>query len=115
QELVRQALEKELAQAPVDVRDQLRKAQATPVAGRSAEQKQLLLAYPRISNAHTSTISLYDAQATQKILDQYQKLTEAAQALRPADDYIHALTEVPGQVPQTFLFFRGDFNQPRQP
>ncbi|MEX0978956.1 MAG: DUF1553 domain-containing protein, partial [Pirellulales bacterium] len=33
---------------------------------------------------------------------------------RPADDLVHCLTEVPGQIPATKLFARGDFNQPRQ-
>jgi mono/diheme cytochrome c family protein len=114
QDLVGRVLEKELAQAPADVRDPLRKAQATPIAARSAEQKQMLLAYPRVSSLSVNTVSLYDQQATQQISDKYQKLTEAAQTKRPPDNYIHALTEASGVVPKTFLFFRGDINQPRQ-
>jgi mono/diheme cytochrome c family protein len=114
EELVRQILEKELAQVPAALRDPLRKARSTAVAQRSPEQKQLLLTYPRVASLNTGTVSLYDAGKTQQIVDHHQYLHNKAQLKRPADDYVHALTEVPGKVPQTFLFFRGDINQPRQ-
>ena len=32
----------------------------------------------------------------------------------PADDFVQCLTEVPGQIPTTKLFARGDFNSPKQ-
>jgi hypothetical protein len=40
-------------------------------------------------------------------------LIEEARNKRPAPDKLMCLTEVPGQVPVTHLFARGDFNQPR--
>lgn len=40
--------------------------------------------------------------------------TETARKKRPDDDFVLCLTEIPGQVPPTRLFARGDFNQPRQ-
>src|SRR5207237_1553407 len=42
------------------------------------------------------------------------KRTEAVRTKRPAEDFVHALTEIPGQVPTTYLFARGDYQQPRQ-
>ena len=32
----------------------------------------------------------------------------------PADDFVQCLTEIPGQIPTTKLFARGDFNSPKQ-
>ncbi len=40
--------------------------------------------------------------------------TEAVKKKRPADDLVMCLTEVPGQIPTTRLFSRGDFQQPRE-
>ena len=39
---------------------------------------------------------------------------KAVEEKRPADDYVHVLTEVPGQIPRSRLFARGDIRQPRQ-
>ncbi len=113
-DLVKRVLDKEIGQAPAEVREKLRQAQATPVMRQTPAQKALLLAYPRVASLSVGTVSLYDGPETRKIVDKYTKLTEAAQAKRPADNFIHALTEAPGQVPKTFLLFRGDVNQPRQ-
>jgi hypothetical protein len=44
----------------------------------------------------------------------WEELTTQTRQKRPDDDYVQCLTEVPGQIPETRLFFRGDFNQPRQ-
>jgi hypothetical protein len=112
--LVAEILNKEIGQAPAELRESLRKAKATPQAKRTAEQKQLLLTYPRVGQLDTGTVSLYDAARTQQISDKYQQLINAAVAKRPPDDYVHALTEGLNQVPQTVLFFRGDINQSRQ-
>jgi hypothetical protein len=112
--LVAQILDKEISQAPAELRETLRKARATPLANRTAEQKQLLLTYPRVANLNTGTVSLYDAVKTQQISEKYQHLINTAVAKRPPDDYVHALTEGLFQVPQTVVFFRGDINQPRQ-
>src|SRR5207237_5981077 len=60
------------------------------------------------------SLYLYD----QKAADELKKLAEQAAALRatkPAEDFVRALTEVPGQVPTTYLFHRGDPDQPKQP
>ena len=48
-----------------------------------------------------------------KILEKWDPLIEESRNKRPAQDKLMCLTEVPGQVPVTHLFARGDFNQPR--
>ena len=49
-----------------------------------------------------------------EILKKWDPLIEEARNKRPAQDKLMCLTEVPGQVPVTHLFARGDFNQPRE-
>lgn len=113
QQLVRDVLEKELAQAPVELRDKLRAAQAAPAAKRTPEQQKLLKDYPRV-NVTTGNVRLYDRKGSQAILDKYTRQIDETRARRPAENYVHALTELPNKVPATRLFYRGDINQPRQ-
>ncbi len=50
--------------------------------------------------------------------DQLDALTKEAvdiRARKPVEEFVHALTEIPGDLPKTFVFHRGDYSQPRQP
>ena len=38
----------------------------------------------------------------------------AIQARMPAEEFLRVLTEVPGETPATYLFYRGDYQQPKQ-
>ncbi|MBX6311890.1 MAG: PSD1 domain-containing protein [Isosphaeraceae bacterium] len=111
--LVAKVLEAELAEAPEALREKLREARDTPKNRRTEEQKQLLKDYPRVL-VSIGNVSLYDAKAHGAIMKTFAQRIEAVRAQRPAEDFIHALTEVPGQVPTTHLFARGDYQQPRQ-
>jgi mono/diheme cytochrome c family protein len=113
EELVQAVLQRELDAAPEELRAALRTARDTPRQKRSAEQNQLLKDYPRI-NVQPGNVSLYDAKAHRAILATYGKRIDEAQKRRPAEDYVQSLTEVPGQVPTTHVFARGDIAQPRQ-
>src|SRR5262249_13078724 len=42
------------------------------------------------------------------------KKAAALRAQKPVEDFIRVLTEVPGRIPVTHLYYRGDHNQPRQ-
>ncbi len=96
------------------LKQQLREAFKTPVAKRSAEQKALLVKYPK-ANIPVATFLERNAPKEYKaITDRFAPLLEAAQKRRPAEDFAHCLTEIPGRVSPTFLFHRGDFNQPKQ-
>jgi hypothetical protein len=111
--LVQTVLDRELAAAPEDLRDPLRAARAVPASKRTPEQVQLLKDYPRVG-VSPGNVSLYDAKAHRAILAQYAAKVAEAQKGRPAEDAVQVLTEVPGQVPTTHLFARGDFAQPRE-
>lgn len=57
-----------------------------------------------------------DLLATLKA-DLLKELSDKAvevRATKPPEAFVRALTEVPGQVPETFLFYRGDFEQPKE-
>lgn len=112
EELVAKVLEKELNAAPEDLRSKLREARETSAGKRSAEQKELLKRFPRV-NVSVGNVSLYDGAAHRAITQEFDKMAAAAKAKRPAEEFVACLTEIPGQVPKTMLFARGDFNQPR--
>ncbi len=98
---------------PDELKDRIREAYKTPVAKRTNEQKQLLADHPKAAVG----VNLIDRNLKDEhkaIMDQYGKLSADQRAIRPADDFAHCLTEVPGKIPPTFLFFRGEITQPKQ-
>jgi hypothetical protein len=129
--LVAQVSEKAVMAAPFGKRAPLRAARAANASSRSAQQQALLKAYPAVL-VTAESLAQFDAAAGKEIaaLDQevercegqistraLSKLTEQAAAIRarkPKPDFVHALTEVPGRVPTTYLFYRGQFTQPKQ-
>ena len=103
---------KELAKLPEDIRAEAQKARDTTVKDRTKEQIRLLKKNPSL-NVSAGSLYLYD----QKAADILKKMSEEATALRakkPKEEFVRAMTEVPGKVPQTFLFARGDHEQPKQ-
>ena len=111
--LVAKVLEKELAQAPADLRSKLREAREVAGAKRSDEQKALLKTYPRVL-VNVGNVSLYDGAAHGAIVKEFDAKVAEGQTGRPKDDFIHAMTEPEGTPATTRLFFRGDPHQPRQ-
>src|SRR5262249_24881015 len=74
--------------------------------------------YPRLKVSASAGIlnlflSKYGKQKElQDMQDENAKRATAVRAKKPPDKFIRALTEVPGVVPVTYLFRRGDRNQP---
>src|SRR4029079_9763047 len=104
---------KELAKLPEEIQGEARTARATADAKRSAEQKDLMRKYPSL-NVSAGSLYLYDA----KVAAELKVLADRAAELRkqkPVEEFVRALTEVPGRVPTTFLHHRGDPAQPKQP
>jgi hypothetical protein len=111
--LVKKVLEHELDQEPPDIREKLREANDTPRSKRTAEQKNLLKVHPRI-NVTPGNVYLFEPKAINDLTKEFNQRAEKVRANRPAENLVHALTEVPGQVPTTHLFARGDIQQPKQ-
>src|SRR4029078_3138085 len=94
-------------------RDLARQARDTAAKDRTAEPKQLLKDHPSL-NVSRGSAYLYDRKRVDQINKDFDARQKELQAKRPAEDFVPCLIEVPGKVPETFVFFRGDVNQPRQ-
>ena len=112
QQYIEATFAKQLAKLPEALRGKARAARNTPPAKRTAEQQRLLKEHPNL-NVTAGSLYLYDSKAAAEL----KKLADRAAAVRarkPVEDFVRALTEVPGRVPTTFVFHRGDPDQPRQ-
>src|SRR5206468_9427881 len=111
-EYIEATFEKELAKLSMELRDKARAARSTPDAKRTPEQKKLMQENPSL-NVSAGSLYLYDTKAAADL----KKMGEEAAALRakkPVEEFVRVLTEVPGKLPPTFLFHRGDPDQPKE-
>jgi mono/diheme cytochrome c family protein len=119
EEFITEVLEKELAKADAAVRDDLRKAYRTVVAKRTPDQVKLLKAWPRVNQLSSGSLYLYDSTYKTKHADELKAMAaEAAKvrATKPVEEFVQAFTELPKTketVPATFIFHRGDPEQPK--
>ncbi|MFN7723399.1 MAG: DUF1553 domain-containing protein [Pirellulaceae bacterium] len=107
------ALEKELLKYEEPLRQMLQEAYKTPEKDRTEAHKQLLASHPSVL---ISPGVLY--QYLPEAAEQLKKLDEQIAAIRarkPQEQFIHALTEPAGHVPETRRFHRGDHQQPKEP
>ncbi len=111
-EYIEQTFRRELAKVPKEVHEAARRARKTPAAKRSAADQKLLRDYPNL-NVTAGSLYLYDAKAA-AALKTYLAKAAALRATKPTGQSIRALTEIPGKVPTTFLFHRGDHEQPKE-
>lgn len=120
EEFISEVLEKELAKAEEKDRDALKKAYRTEVKKRTASQVALLKAYPRVNQLSAGSLYLYDSTYKTKHAAELKEMTDAAETVRakkPKEEFLHAFDELPKKadlVPATFLFNRGDVEQPKQ-
>jgi len=110
-EYMAQALEKELQKYEEPLRASLRTAYETEAGQRTAEQKGLLDKYPSV-NISPGVLYQYLPDAAED-LKKYDARIKEAQAKRPPEEFLAVLTEPPNHLPETPLFFRGDFQQPK--
>jgi mono/diheme cytochrome c family protein len=104
--------EAELKKLPESVRPSVRAAHDAPPPKRTAEQQRILKEHPSV-NVTAGSLYLYDARAAAD-LKQYVEHAAAVRATKPVEDFVRALTELPGRVPVTHLFSRGDHTQARE-
>lgn len=111
-EYIEAVFQRELAKLPEEEREAAAEARNTNAKKRTAEQKAVLKKYPSL-NVSAGSLYLYDKKAA----DDLKKRADAAAKVRkrkPQPDYVRALTEPAGHRPATFLFHRGDHEQPKQ-
>jgi mono/diheme cytochrome c family protein len=113
QEYIEATFNRELAKLPEAIRDRARAARKTPAGKRTPEQKKLMRQHPSL-NVSAGSLYLYDRKAADDLKKMAAKAADV-RAKKPVEDFVRALTEVPGRVPVTRLFNRGDPDQPKQP
>jgi mono/diheme cytochrome c family protein len=111
-EHIERIFQKQLARVPADVRAAVEKAYRTAPPKRTKEQQHLLRQHPSV-NVSPGSLYLYDRKAADDLAALAAKAAKL-RATKPAEDFLDALTEVPGKVPPTRLLHRGDPTQPRQ-
>lgn len=118
-EFINEVLEKELEKRDAGVRDALRAAYKAVPAKRTPEQTKLLKANPAVEKLSGGSLYLYDTTYKTKHADELKKMAaEAAEvrAKKPKEEFVQAFTELPktaATVPATFVFHRGDPEQPK--
>ena len=111
--IVKDTFERELQKLPPERHAAAREARDTPAAKRTPEQQALIREFPFL-NVDRGSVYLYLPDRLTGFNKKWDETTAATKAKRPPDDLVMCLTEVPGQLPPTHLFFRGDHQQPRQ-
>jgi hypothetical protein len=106
------ALEIELQKYPQPLRDKLAAAYRTTAGKRSAKQKELLRKNPSV-NISAGVLYQYNQKAADD-LKKYDKRTKEIRARKPKEEFLRILSEIPGKVPATRLFHRGDPRQPKE-
>ena len=129
--LIAETRKRELEKLPAEVRGEVTAALDVPVEKRTDRQAELLQKHPNVIITGETLAKLnleageelarYTKAAeeirTTNIKQDLQKFTDEATAIRakiPHEDFIRALTETSGKIPQTFVFHRGDHEQPGQ-
>ncbi len=111
-EFMAQALDKELMKYEEPLREQLRTAYQTAEKDRSSDQVQLLKQYPSV-NISPGVLYQYLPDAAEE-LKKFDAQISEIRARKPKEEFVRALTEQPGRIPETHLFHRGDHQQPKQ-
>jgi hypothetical protein len=112
-QIVEDIFEKELAKLDPEWQGAARLARETPAKQRTPLEQQILKDYPSL-NVNNGSAILYDRKGVAAHNKKYDDLLAAARGKKPAEDFVACLTEVPGTIPVTKVFYRGDIQQPRQ-
>lgn len=111
-EYMQQALDAELMKFDEPLRTQLREAYTTAADKRSEEHKGLLAKHPSV-NINPGNLYQYIAESRAE-LQKFDTQIAEIRSKKPAEEFVRALVEPAGHVPETKLFFRGDHQQPKQ-
>lgn len=111
--IVNEVFEREVKKLAEASQPLARQARTTPADKRTPEQQQILKETPSL-NVDRGSVYLYEAARVAEFNKRWDERIAEVRSLRPKDDFVPTLTEVPGQIPPTQLFFRGEINQPKQ-
>jgi hypothetical protein len=111
EQFIAKAFDDELMKFPEEMREKLRATFQTPPDKHTEEQKQLYAANPRLKIS-AGVLYQYDQKAADELKKDAEKIA-AKRAERPPEDFISITNEVSGTIPETHLFHRGDYRQPK--
>ncbi len=117
-----------LAKLPAETRAEVEMALAREPGERSPQQASLLAAHPAVAIREADLapqavdeLAVYKRAAEEirksRMKQHLQEFTDKAAKIRaeiPPEPFVRALREEPGSVPATFVFHRGDHDQPKQ-
>src|SRR5262249_20112760 len=103
----------EVAKLQQEQRELAQQARDAAAKDRTEEQKQLLKDHPSL-NVSRGSAYLYERKRVDALNKDFDERDKQLKAKRPAEDFVPCLTETPGKIPQTVVFYRGDVSQPRQ-
>lgn len=109
---IEEELVKELAKYEEPLRSELRAAHAVPPRMRNEEQKALFVKYPRV-NITPGVLYQYNKAAADDLKKFDERIAEI-RAKKTPERFVRALVEPAGHAPETKLFHRGDYRQPKQ-
>ena len=129
-ELVEKISKETLSKIPAAKKKIALAAKKTNEKKRTAEQKKTIAEFPAllVTAANLAKFDPKGAAQVQHFKDEAKRLNglktvavlkkyvdDAAKirAKKPKEEFVRVLTEVPGRVPKTFFFNRGDFEQPK--
>lgn len=111
-QFIQATLDKEIAKLPAEIQAAARTAHTTAAKDRTPEQQALFKQYPSL-NVDAGSLYLYDSEAAKKLKELADRAA-GIRATKPPEEFVHALTEVPGQASPTVRFARGDYQQPKE-
>jgi hypothetical protein len=111
-EYLQQALEMELTKFAEPLHSELRTAYNTASDKRSEEQKSLLAKNPSV-NINAGNLYQYIPDSKPE-LEKFDKRIADIRAKKAPEEFLRALVEPANQIPETKLFYRGDYQQPKQ-
>jgi mono/diheme cytochrome c family protein len=115
-QLVEETFERELAKLPEELRAEARAARQTPEKERTAEQLACIKKYPFLK-VNRSSVYLYLPDRLKGFNKQWDEATAAVKQKQPPEDSVDCVTEpalAKASLPETRIFYRGDFNAPRE-
>ena len=112
--IVEDIFQKELMKLPEEQREAAKLARSTPADKRTEDQQKLMRDFPSL-NVDRGSATLYDGARINEFNKKYETMQSEIKTKRPAEVFLAGFSEVPNQIPVTYLFNRGDFQQPKDP
>ncbi|MFM8264310.1 MAG: PSD1 and planctomycete cytochrome C domain-containing protein [Pirellula sp.] len=112
--IVEDIFQKELMKLPEEQREAAKLARSTPADKRTEDQQKLMRDFPSL-NVDRGSATLYDGARINEFNKKYETMQSEIKTKRPEEVFLAGFSEVPHQIPVTYLFNRGDFQQPKDP